>query len=62
MKSKLWRRANDDSRAAQFRAKYEKENKGKWVKCKTGWEWEEEVKPAETVKETPKPKKKLFGK
>lgn len=45
-----WMKANDDSRAPQYRAKYVEAHGGEWVKTAKGWNWEGSVKPVKVAK------------
>ena len=45
-----WMKANDDSRAPQYRAKYVEAHGGEWVKSAKGWNWEGSVKPVKVAK------------
>ena len=43
-------KANDDSRAPQYRAKYVAEHGGEWIRGAKGWNWEGSVKPVKVAK------------
>ena len=45
-----WMKANDDSRAPQYRAKFVAEHGGEWVRGAKGWNWEGSVKPVKVAK------------
>lgn len=45
-----WMKANDDSRAPQYRAKFVAEHGGEWVRGVKGWNWEGSVKPVKVAK------------